>query len=206
VHRFESRFERWRPEVKASWKETSNSNHPALGGILYDLGSHLIDQALVAFGPITHVYAEIAARRPGALVDDDTFLALTHAGGTQSHLWMSAVAAQLGPRFRVLGSHGGYVKHGLDPQEDALRQGKTPHMGWGSEPEPAWGTLGTVDTATPYPTVPGDYPAFYAGIEQTLRAGTPAPVDPHDAIATLTIVEAALRSAAAHQVVELHSA
>src|SRR5690606_1428357 len=102
VYRFESRFERWRPQLKGGWRE---SGDPAeIGGLLYDLGSHVVDQALVLFGPVTTVYAETDVRREGAATDDDTFIALTHENGVRSHLYVSATAAQLGPRFRVLGS------------------------------------------------------------------------------------------------------
>lgn len=82
VHRFESHFSRWRPEPTAGWRDEGD---PAgAGGLLYDLGSHLIDQALVLFGPVTHVYAEVDHRRPGVQVDDDAFVALTHASGVRS--------------------------------------------------------------------------------------------------------------------------
>ncbi|MFD2122880.1 Gfo/Idh/MocA family oxidoreductase [Streptomyces cirratus] len=97
-----------------------------IGGLLYDLGSHVVDQALVLFGPAVRVYAETDVRRAGAEADDDTFIAITHAGGVRSHLYVSATTAQLGPRFRVLGSRAGYVKYGLDPQEAALREGLRP--------------------------------------------------------------------------------
>src|SRR5690606_8591821 len=132
-----------RPQLKGGWRE---SGDPAeIGGLLYDLGSHVVDQALVLFGPVTSVYAESDARREGALADDDTFIALTHASGVRSHLLVSATTAQLGPRFRVLGSKAGYVKHGLDPQEAALRDGLRPGpdaAGWGTEPEELWGRVG----------------------------------------------------------------
>jgi predicted dehydrogenase len=203
VHRFESRFERWRPETKPSWKESAD---PAdAGGILFDLGSHLIDQALVLFGPVTAVYAEVATLRPGALADDDAFLALTHASGVRSHLWMSALAAQLGPRLRALGDRAAYTVNGLDPQEGALRAGQRPGAGapWGAVQETAWGLLGSLDDAVPYPTLPGDYPAFYAGVAAALREGAPAPVDPRDAVAGLEVIEAAYRSAASGQTVRI---
>lgn len=133
VSRLESRFERWRPTPKGGWRELGGAEE--VGGLLYDLGSHLVDQALRLLGPVTHVYAESDIRRPGVASDDDTFIALTHAGGARSHLWASAVAPRLGPRFRILGSEAGYVKHGLDIQEDQLRAGLTPDSsGFGEEP------------------------------------------------------------------------
>ncbi|GAA2479139.1 Gfo/Idh/MocA family protein [Streptomyces gobitricini] len=198
VQRFESRFERWRPRLKGGWRESGAPEE--FGGLLYDLGSHVVDQALVLFGPATRVYAEADVRREGAEADDDTFIAITHAGGVRSHLYVSATAAQLGPRFRVLGSRAGYVKYGLDPQEAALREGERPGPGWGVEPEGMWGALGAGESpltggGTPVPSLPGDYPAYYALIATALRDGTPPPVTAREAAAALDVLEAARRSA-----------
>ncbi|MFI9603664.1 Gfo/Idh/MocA family oxidoreductase [Streptomyces sp. NPDC052043] len=199
VWRFESRFERWRPRPKGGWRE---SGDPAeIGGLLYDLGSHLVDQALVLFGPATQVYAESVVRRAGAEADDDTFIAVTHAGGVRSHLHVSSTAAQLGPRFRVLGSRAGYVKYGLDPQEAALREGRRPGPeGWGTEDESLWGRIGSGESpltggGRPVPTLPGDYPAYYAAVTAALRDGAPNPVTAREAAAALDVLEAARRSA-----------
>ncbi|MCD9872111.1 Gfo/Idh/MocA family protein [Streptomyces guryensis] len=206
VWRFESRFERWRPQPKGGWRE---SGDPAeIGGLLYDLGSHVVDQALVLFGPAAQVYAESDIRRPGAETDDDTFIALTHANGVRSHLYVSATAAQLGPRFRVLGSRAGYVKYGLDPQEAALREGERPGTtpDWGTEPESLWGRIGSGGPPTggespatgegrPEPTLPGDYPAYYAAVTRALNDDGPNPVTALDAAAALDVLEAARRSA-----------
>ncbi|MFF4830708.1 Gfo/Idh/MocA family oxidoreductase [Streptomyces sp. NPDC001315] len=198
VWRFESRFERWRPQPKGGWRE---SGDPAeIGGLLYDLGSHVVDQALVLFGPATQVYAEADVRRPGAETDDDTFIALTHANGVRSHLYVSATTAQLGPRFRALGSQAGYVKYGLDPQEAALRDGERPASGWGTEPESLWGRVGSGESpltggGTPVPTLPGDYPAYYAAVAKALTEGGPNPVTALEAAAALDVLEAARRSA-----------
>ena len=175
------------------------------GGTLYDLGSHLVDQALALFGPVDSVYAEVDVARDGAVVDDDAFIALTHASGVRSHLWTSALTALGGPRLRVLGDTAGYVKYGMDPQEADLRAGRRPDDGtpWGTEPPSAYGTLGTDEQSAPTPTDPGDYPAYYAGIARSLATGTPPPVDPRDAVATLTILEAARGSAATSTIVHL---
>ncbi|MFJ6697930.1 Gfo/Idh/MocA family oxidoreductase [Streptomyces sp. NPDC091272] len=208
VQRFESRFERWRPQPKGGWRE---SGDPAeIGGLLYDLGSHVVDQALTLFGPVTHVYAESDVRRPGAAADDDTFIALTHANGVRSHLYVSATTAQLGPRFRVLGSRAGYVKYGLDPQEAALREGKRPSSveAWGEEPKEMWGHLGAGESpltggGTPVPTLPGDYPAYYAAINEALRDHTDPPVTALEAAAALTVLEAARKSAETSTTVQL---
>ncbi|GHD89435.1 Gfo/Idh/MocA family oxidoreductase [Streptomyces naganishii] len=202
VWRFESRFERWRPKPKGGWRESGDPVE--IGGLLYDLGSHVVDQALVLFGPVTQVYAESVVRRAGAETDDDTFIALTHANGVRSHLYVSATAAQLGPRFRVLGSRAGYVKYGLDPQEADLRDGRRPGRpgqgGWGTEEESLWGRVGAGESpltggGRPVPTLPGDYPAYYAAVAAALREGAPNPVTADEAAAALDVLEAARRSA-----------
>ncbi|MEU4809791.1 Gfo/Idh/MocA family oxidoreductase [Nocardia fluminea] len=189
VRRFESRFERWRPVPKGGWREVGEAEDGA--GILFDLGSHLVDQALTLFGPVVEVYAELDRRRPDVKADDDAFIALTHANGTRSQLWMSAVAPQMGPRMRVLGATNGYTVSGLDPQEDALRAGRRPDDGnpWGTVAPEKWGTFGAGDDLRPIPTLPGDYPAFYAGMAAALLDGAPVPVDPRDAVETLRILE-----------------
>jgi predicted dehydrogenase len=198
--RFESRFERWRPVPKPGWREHGAPEEA--GGLLYDLGSHLIDQALLLFGPVSQVYAELDRRRPTVEVEDDVFVALSHSSGVRSHLFMSAVAAQLGPRFRLLGSRAAYVKHGLDVQEAALRSNlRLDSTGFGEDPRDAWGQLGSGDEIRPIPTEVGDYRRFYEGVVAALRKGSPPPVDPADAVAGLEIIEAARRSAADRTVV-----
>ncbi len=200
VQRFESRFERWRPQPKGGWRESGDPEE--IGGLLYDLGSHVVDQALALFGPAVSVYAESDVRRPGAAADDDTFIAITHANGVRSHLYVSATTAQLGPRFRVLGSKAGYVKYGLDPQEAALREGLRPAAGepWGEEGEELWGRLGSGESpltggGAPVRTLPGDYPAYYAAVASAVRGTGGNPVTALQAAAALDVLEAARRSA-----------
>jgi scyllo-inositol 2-dehydrogenase (NADP+) len=193
VFRHESRFERWRPEPRAdAWRETAEPEKG--GGVLLDLGSHLVDQALQLFGPASHVYAEIDNRR-GSAGDDDAFLALQHRSGGYSHLWMSALAAAPGPRLRVLGSRAAYVVAEVDGQEEALRSGRRPdHPGaWGIEPEPRWGRLVRGEQSEKVPSEPGAWPSFYIALERAMREGGPPPVDPSDAVATLEVLDAARR-------------
>lgn len=200
--RFESRFERWRPAPKGGWRERGAPEEA--GGLLYDLGSHLIDQALCLFGPVAAVYAELDRRRPGVEVDDDVFVALGHVSGVRSHLWMSAIAAQYGPRMRLLGSSGAYTKYGLDVQEEALRRGERPDRPrWGEEPPDRWGMLGTDGELRPVPTKPGAYQRFYASVATALRDGGVAPVDPADSIAVLEVIEAAQKSSVEGRVVRI---
>jgi predicted dehydrogenase len=197
ITRFESSFERWRPEVSPRAED-----EPEQGGVLFDLGSHLVDQALQLFGPARSVYGELDARRPGITGNDDAFVALTHESGVRSHLWMSAAATQSAPRFRVLGMGAGYLKYGLDVQEDALTAHELPGgPEWGREPEEAWGVVGAGDAVRPFPTEPGAYQEFYRGLAASLRHGTPPPVDPQDAVSGLEVLEAARVSAAEGRVV-----
>ena len=193
VLRFESRLERWRPQPKGGWRERGEPQQA--GGLLYDLGTHLIDQALHLFGPVTDVYAELDRRRPGMQVDDDMFLALTHASGVRSHLTATSLSAQPLARMRVLGSRAAYLKVHGDVQEAALRSGARPDKpGWGEEPREHWGLLGVGDAAVPVRSEPGAYQQFYAGLVASLREGAPPPVDPEDAVAGLEIIEACLTS------------
>ena len=202
VARFESRFERWRPELSGGWRESGDPRDA--GGLLNDLGSHLVDQALVLFGPAAQVYAELDTRRAGAQTDDDTFVALQHESGVRSHLWMSALAAQPGPRFRVLGERAAYVKYGLDVQEELLHAGHRPDDPvWGREPEDRWGSLGAGEQVRRIPTVPGAYQRFYEGVALTMREGAPPPVDPDSVVAALEMLDAARQSAREGRVVEL---
>ncbi len=198
--RFESRFERWRPVPKGGWRESAAPEEA--GGTLFDLGSHLIDQALVLFGPVTEVYAEVAVRRAGVDADDDAFLALTHASGVRSHISVSALAAVPGPRLRVLGTAAGYVKRDLDVQEAALRAGARPaDAGFGEDPEYAWGLLGAGDEARPVRTERGAYGRFYEGVAAAVRGEGPAPVDPEEVVAGLEVIVAARASSAERRVV-----
>ena len=192
VARLESRFDRWRPAVAAgAWRERPEPEEA--GGLLADLGSHLIDQALVLFGPPVHVYGELDRRRPGAEVDDDVFVALTHRGGERSHLWAGMLGAAPTPRFRLVGDAGTVETYGLDPQEQALRDGVRPGSdGWGRVPEERWDRLWDgPDSSHPLQSEAGAYPAFYEGVRDALRAGGPPPVPGAEAVAVLEVIEAA---------------
>jgi predicted dehydrogenase len=200
VVRFESRFDRFRPDVRPdAWRELPDAAEG--GGLLLDLGAHLVDQARELFGDPLRVYAEVDRRRPGAEVDDDTFVALEHAGGVRSHHWMSAVAAVHEPRFRVNGTRAGFVARGLDPQEAQLRAGRRPRdpdYGHGGD-----GVLADADGERRVRLERGAYQEFYARVVTWLDADGPVPVDPADSLAGLRVLEAARRSAAEHTVEEI---
>jgi predicted dehydrogenase len=137
-------------------------------------------------------------------VDDDAFVALAHTSGTRSHLWMSVVAAQPGPRLRVLGDRAAYVKSGLDVQEDALRAGGRPGRdGWGEETPDRWGLVGSGAALRAVRTERGRYEDFYAAVATALRDGSPVPVDPADSVAVLELLEAARLSAASGETVHV---
>lgn len=189
VHRLESRFTRFRPRVLDRWRE-----RPGGGGVLLDLGTHLVDQAVQLLGPVTHVYADIAVRRAQAVVDDDVLLALTHASGAGSLLWCSAAAPWTGPRLVLQGSRAGWLKQELDGQEAAQREGVPVPA------EPA-GALWDEQGARPVPSRQGDWAEFYRRFAAAVGGEGPVPVDPHDAVAVLRILEAAQRSARTRAVV-----
>jgi scyllo-inositol 2-dehydrogenase (NADP+) len=192
VLRYESRFERWRPTPASGWREIRGAEMG--GGVLLDLGTHLVDQATVLFGPVDQVYAEVLSRRGGS--DDDAFLALHHESGVLSHLWVSALAAAPGPRLRVLGDRAAFVVEHLDGQEDSLRAGRRPDEdGFDVDPPERWGRLVRGDGGEPVPTIPGRWTDFYAGVLRSLRDGGPPPVDVEDAVRGLEIIDAARDSA-----------
>ncbi|NKX54789.1 Gfo/Idh/MocA family protein [Arthrobacter mobilis] len=190
IHRFESRFERWSPHGLRTWKGTSGIADG--GGILFDLGSHLIDQALQLFGPVSTVYGE-TARHLGAEdsdADDDAFVSLLHESGVRSHLSMNLVSGLSAPRFHVLGSGAAYTKWGLDGQEAALAAGLLPtDPGYGVEPKEHWGTLGVPGDTRKVPAERGAYPEFYRLLAEALAGDGPVPVDPADSVAVLRIIE-----------------
>ena len=194
VRRFESRFERWAPERRPP---------AAGGGTLLDFGSHLVDQALLLHGPAVRVYAEM--RGTGDL-DDDVFVALHHADGVESHLWGSWRQAAPGPRFRVTGITGTYVVDDLDGQEAVLKAGKSPaDLGdrWGVEPEHHWGRLYHGDTGAPVPSERGRWDSYYPAFAAAVRGEGPVPVDPADAVRTMTVLDAARLSARSGEAVRL---
>lgn len=195
VMRFESRFERWSPEVSKAWKAEATAADG--GGVLFDLGTHLLDQALLLFGPGAVVHAELLARRPGEKVDDDCFLVVRHESGVQSHLWMNMLCAQQGPRYRVLGSEAGYTKHGVDPQEPYIVAGGGPlDEEYGVE-DPQWaGRLGRDGHLDRLSTERGAYPEFYRILAAKISDGgaasaLPVPVDPAGPVEVLKLIEQA---------------
>jgi len=196
VAHYEVHFDRFRPAIKQGWRE-----QPLRGsGLLYDLGPHLIDQALVLFGLPKAVTADVVTQRPQAVMDDYFHLILDY-GRVRAVLHAATLVCRPGPHFILHGDAGSFTKYGLDPQEAALREGQRPGMpGWGETTE--HGVLTRADgTETTVETLPGSYEAYYAGIAASLRDGAPPPVAAGDARNVMLVLEAALRSAAERRTV-----
>jgi predicted dehydrogenase len=189
VWRFESRFEWHSTRARPQWK--SGTPGAEGGGVAYDIGAHLVDQALRLFGPVTDFYGELDTRRPGAVNDDDSFIALTHESGVRSHLSMCSLVAQRGFRFRVLGSESAYTVWGLDGQEAQLKAGLSPRdPEYGVADPGSYGRVGRDGALTPVPTERGAYGDFYARLAVALAGNGPLPVDASDVLEPIRILEA----------------
>jgi scyllo-inositol 2-dehydrogenase (NADP+) len=208
----ESRFDRWRiaPPTARLWKED-----PSLGGgVLLDLGTHLVDQALVLFGKPEAVDAQVLCEREWARANDAFTLRLRYPGlppqrpgpvaggpGLTVVVAANSLSAPPGPRFHLRGSKGNYWKSGLDPQEAALNKiTRIEDPAWGQEPATDWGSLHIdVDGAMvtrPVAPIPGDYRRYYAGVRDTLLGKSAAPVAAVDAWRVARLLEWAQESSA----------
>lgn len=190
VH-FESRIERFRPQVRDRWRERPG---PA-GGLWWDLGPHLVDQALQLFGAPDTVQATFARQRDGAVTDDWAHVVLTF-GKRRAVLHAGLVAAAAGARFTVHGTRGTLVKRGPDPQEAQLIAGMRPRdPGWGHDPDvlQCHGDDGHCESLS---AARGDQSRFYAALAEAIRRGAANPVPTAQALAVMAVLEAAARSAA----------
>lgn len=199
VH-FESHFDRYRPQVVARWRESSAAG----GGLWYDLGPHLLDQALQLFGTPSSIWLDMARQRDGALADD-WFHAVLSYGSMRAVLHASALTAVPAPRFSVHGTQGSYVKHGLDMQETALRAGAKLTGEWAADTSAGVLTLqaGQALAERPHPTLPGAYTAYYAQMRDAILHGAPVPVTAESAHAVISLIEAGIASAQQGRVVTL---
>ncbi len=198
---YEAHFDRYRNYIQDSWKERPDRQT----GTLYNLGSHLIDQALVLFGMPEAVYADIRIMRTGGMVDDAFDLKLYYSD-IKVTLKAGYLVREPGAKFMVHGTKGSYVKHGIDPQEGDLKQGRLPHdRGWGTEPESEWGILNTdingIHVRKKVETVAGCYIDFYSNIFEAIKKGTELSVKPEEALNVIKIIEAAYRSSEKKQLV-----
>lgn len=200
VRLFEAYWDRFRPDIKAGWRES-----PAPGaGIVWNLAPHLVDQALLLFGMPDAVYADIAKQRSAAQVED-YFQATLHYGALRVVVGGSSLVAAARPRFAIHGTQGSFVKYGLDPQEDRLAANGDPlSAGFGDDVQNCYGEL-TIADAPPQAlrTHSGAYVEFYRAVAQAIADGAPLPVEPSDALSGLKILEAIHSSAATGAVIKI---
>ncbi|CNE58915.1 oxidoreductase [Yersinia nurmii] len=189
---FESHFDRFRPEIRQRWRE-----QPGAGsGIWYDLGPHLLDQALQLFGLPETLNVDLGLLRPGAQ-SVDYFHAVLSYPGQRVVLHGTVLAAAETSRYIVHGTKGSYIKYGLDPQEDRLKAGeRLPQTDWGYDMRDGVVTLSQngVLTEKPLLTLPGNYPAYYAGIRDAILGVGENPVPATEAITVMELIELGLES------------
>jgi len=192
----ESRFDRWNPgATRRPWKDDLAQG----GGVLLDLGTHLVDQVLLLCGKPVGVSAEVLRERDGEGSDDAFTVRLRYERCVVT-LGANALSAPAGARFHVRGTRGNFRKKGVDPQEAALNKiTRITAPNWGQEPPADWGLL-YVDVeggmvSRPVATVAGDYRAFYAAVRDALKGDGPVPVAAVDAWRVARILEWARASA-----------
>lgn len=194
VDRFESRIERFRPALPR-WM--SDRSSVAGGGVLVDLGPHLIDQAVWLFGPVTEVFADLATLGAERVSEDDAVILMRHAAGMRTMIIASVHAAAEGPRFRVSGRQGGARIDGFDGQEAALFAGESPRtLGdrWGVDPDRSV-DVESRGSHEVRPLMRGRWDLFYPSVAAAVRDGAPVPVDPADAVHVAAVFDAARTSA-----------
>jgi len=197
VVRFENTYDRFRPEPKpAAWRE-----QPGPGsGVWFDLGPHLIDQALMLLGTPEFVYADLRTERQGIATDDAFDVLFHYPGGVRALLRATMLAATARPRFVVLGTRGSYRKQGFDPLEPALREGRVPQgEDWMLEKEEDWGELVRVEKfGSERRRVPscGDWREFYASVRDAILENAPLLVTPRQVLDGMVALELARESSA----------
>ncbi|WP_454797396.1 oxidoreductase [Novosphingobium lindaniclasticum] len=195
----EIHFDRFRPQVRDRWRESGGPG----GGVWFDLGPHLADQALLLMGLPLHVTASLALQREGARSDDWAHVVLGFEGDRRAILHASMLVAGGVPRFIVHGTAGSAVKQGMDVQEGQLLAGMAPGApGWGIDPDPLV-IYNAEGQASRVPAEPGDQREFYRLVAEAMRGRAPNPVPPIQSLAVMAVIEAAQQSAAEGRTVDL---
>lgn len=191
VAEYEARFDRFRLNGKpGAWRE--KGDFPA-AGVLWDLGPHLLDQALVLFGEPDAICASAFCQRAASQIDDAFDVSMEYPQ-LRANLRARIIAYAPGPHMLIHGTEGSYIKYGMDPQEEILRSGNMPDgpdwgADWGKEPEARWGTLSRVNgESRKVATDPGDYRGFYANVRDAIEKGAPLDVTPAQALRTMRAV------------------
>ncbi len=193
VRYFESHFDRFRPQVSQRWREQQGAG----SGIWYDLGPHLIDQALQLFGNPVAINADLAELRNGAQATDYFHVTLIYPQ-LRVVLHGSLLAAAESPRYQIHGTAGSYIKYGIDPQEELLRNGNfPPQADWGTDMRDGDLTLASNDDVIrqALPTLAGYYPAYYAAVCDAINGRGENPVKPEEAIQVMELIELGIQSA-----------
>jgi scyllo-inositol 2-dehydrogenase (NADP+) len=196
IVRFETNYDRFRPQVRPNaWREKSGPGT----GILFDLGPHLIDHALVLFGLPEAITADVRMERDDAVTDDAFDILLHYPHSVRAVLRSTMLAASPRPRFVLHGTRGGFFKQSFDPQENNLRRGEIPKDApWGAEPEEDWGVLTFYDGENPtqrrIPSGIGDYRDYYANVRDAMLGKAKLAVTPEWALDVMRILELARES------------
>jgi scyllo-inositol 2-dehydrogenase (NADP+) len=196
IVRFESAFDRFRPVVDgAAWRQRDEPG----SGILFDLGPHLIDQALVAFGAPAFLTASVRRERKAAVTDDAFDLTFDYANGVRATLHASMLACAARPRFSTHGTRGSWVKHQLDPQEAALKRGeRPPSPQWGQDADDAHGILtlceGAAQSSEAIPTLPGNYLAYYENVRDAIVGRAQLAVTAQQSLHVMELLELSRQS------------
>lgn len=201
IAEYHSHFDRFRPTVVDRWRESPAPG----GGLWYDLGPHLVDQALQLFGQPEAISADLAQQRTGARTTD-YFHAQLRYPQHRVHLHAGSLVPAAGLRFAIHGRRGSFIKHGLDPQEDSLRAGGKPgEPGWGVDISPGQLTVNDQGTMRleSVESVPGDYRQYYAAMRDAILHGGPVPVSTGEALDVMRVIELGIRSSAERREVSL---
>jgi scyllo-inositol 2-dehydrogenase (NADP+) len=192
---FEVHYDRFRNYIEAgTWKEKAQAGT----GILYNLGSHMLDQVLVLFGMPQYVDARMGVQRPNGEVDDFYDIRLQYKDFFVI-VKSSYLVREAGPRYSIHGTEGSFIKYGIDPQEQALKDKKMPGTtGWGTESKESWGRLNTTVNGLNYTgqieTIAGNYLAFYDQLYETIEYNKPVPVKPEESRDVIRLIEACIES------------
>lgn len=200
VVEFEAHYDRFRNYIEQNtWKEEKRPGT----GILYNLGSHMLDQALVLFGMPQYIDARVGIQRPGGAVDDYYDIRMEYPGHFVILKSSYLVKEEL-PRYIVHGTEGSFTKSGLDPQEQDLKDKKDPGAAnWGRDSEEYWGKLNTVSGVSRVETIPGNYAAFYRNIYQAIGSREPLAVRPEEALDVIRLISCCYESASQRKAVKV---
>ena len=196
LHEFEAHYDRYRPAPRTYglWREKPTPG----SGVFYDLGSHLVDQALQLFGPPKYIIADIRKQKPYSVVDDYFDVRLDY-GFLKVLVKSGMLVREMGPRYMMHGTKGSFIKYGEDPQEELLKAGVLPvGQEWGKEPESQFGLIHTeIDGKVIreiYPSVQGGFGAYYKNLYKSIREGAPVLESPANGYNVIRIIELAFES------------